>query len=56
MELRQDFGDAEVGTCLETLLGGNHFRYANCYYASGQGVLIHRLFPFVAVSSVRMDP
>ncbi|KJA27778.1 hypothetical protein HYPSUDRAFT_876163 [Hypholoma sublateritium FD-334 SS-4] len=26
MELRQDFGDAEVGTCLETLIGGNHFR------------------------------
>ncbi|KAF9484457.1 hypothetical protein BDN70DRAFT_928334 [Pholiota conissans] len=26
MELRQDFGDADVGTCLESLIGGNHFR------------------------------
>ncbi|THH00905.1 hypothetical protein EW026_g1700 [Hermanssonia centrifuga] len=26
MELRQDFGDALLGTCLETLEGGNHFR------------------------------
>ncbi|KAH8091814.1 hypothetical protein BXZ70DRAFT_470229 [Cristinia sonorae] len=26
MELRQDFGFAGVGTCLESLVGGNHFR------------------------------
>ncbi|PPQ89575.1 hypothetical protein CVT25_012247 [Psilocybe cyanescens] len=26
MELRQDFGNADVGTCLESLIGGNHFR------------------------------
>ncbi|KAL0956062.1 hypothetical protein HGRIS_002231 [Hohenbuehelia grisea] len=26
IELRQDFGDANVGTCLESLIGGNHFR------------------------------
>ncbi|TCD61905.1 hypothetical protein EIP91_007719 [Steccherinum ochraceum] len=26
MELRQDFGLAGIGTCFETLLGGNHFR------------------------------
>ncbi|KAJ7153447.1 hypothetical protein C8R43DRAFT_1187078 [Mycena crocata] len=26
MELRQDYGDADVGTCLESLIGGNHFR------------------------------
>ncbi|KAF8577754.1 hypothetical protein K439DRAFT_1655028 [Ramaria rubella] len=26
-ELRQDFGDATLGTCLESLIGGNHFRY-----------------------------
>jgi len=26
MELRQDFGDAPIGTCLESLIGGNHFR------------------------------
>ncbi|KAJ7146188.1 hypothetical protein C8R44DRAFT_863983 [Mycena epipterygia] len=26
MELRQDYGDDELGTCLESLVGGNHFR------------------------------
>ncbi|KAI0319189.1 hypothetical protein OF83DRAFT_1055467 [Amylostereum chailletii] len=26
IELRQDFGNADVGTCLESLVGGNHFR------------------------------
>jgi len=26
MELRQDFGNAALGTCLESLNGGNHFR------------------------------
>jgi len=26
VELRQDFGDASLGTCLESLIGGNHFR------------------------------
>jgi len=26
IELRQDFGNSELGTCLETLIGGNHFR------------------------------
>ncbi|KAJ6554481.1 hypothetical protein B0H19DRAFT_1153717 [Mycena capillaripes] len=26
MELRQDYGDEELGTCLESLIGGNHFR------------------------------
>jgi len=26
MELRQDYGDYELGTCLESLIGGNHFR------------------------------
>jgi hypothetical protein len=25
-ELRQDFGNAGLGTCLETLIGGNHLR------------------------------
>jgi len=25
-ELRQDFGDITLGTCLESLIGGNHFR------------------------------
>jgi len=27
LELRQDFGDSVLGTCQETLEGGNHFRY-----------------------------
>ncbi|KAK7035260.1 hypothetical protein VNI00_012027 [Paramarasmius palmivorus] len=26
IELREDFGDADAGTCLESLIGGNHFR------------------------------
>ncbi|KXN90216.1 hypothetical protein AN958_04706 [Leucoagaricus sp. SymC.cos] len=26
IELRQDYGDPDVGTCLESLIGGNHFR------------------------------
>ncbi|KAJ7238180.1 hypothetical protein C8J57DRAFT_1374048 [Mycena rebaudengoi] len=25
-ELRQDYGDSNLGTCLESLIGGNHFR------------------------------
>ncbi|KAI0633399.1 hypothetical protein C8Q77DRAFT_1217811 [Trametes polyzona] len=31
-ELRQDFGDSGVGTCLESLIGGNHFRV---YFQNG---------------------
>ncbi|KIP06598.1 hypothetical protein PHLGIDRAFT_72471 [Phlebiopsis gigantea 11061_1 CR5-6] len=26
VELRQDFGSSSIGTCLESLIGGNHFR------------------------------
>lgn len=26
IELRQDYGNSDVGTCLESLIGGNHFR------------------------------
>ncbi|KAI0063790.1 hypothetical protein BV25DRAFT_1801638 [Artomyces pyxidatus] len=26
LELRQDYGDPDLGTCLESLVGGNHFR------------------------------
>ncbi|PPQ65019.1 hypothetical protein CVT26_015728 [Gymnopilus dilepis] len=26
IELRQDFGDPDLGTCLESLIGGNHLR------------------------------
>ena len=26
VELRQDYGESTVGTCLESLTGGNHFR------------------------------
>ncbi|KAG1864075.1 hypothetical protein C8R48DRAFT_672791 [Suillus tomentosus] len=26
IELRQDYGNAGIGTCLESLIGGNHFR------------------------------
>lgn len=31
-ELRQDFGNSEIGTCLESLIGGNHFRV---YFQNG---------------------
>lgn len=30
VELRSDYGDAGVGTCLESLIGGNHFRSVTC--------------------------
>lgn len=26
-ELREDYGDADVGTCLESAIGGDHFRW-----------------------------
>ena len=32
IELRQDYGDSELGTCLESLIGGNHFRV---YFQNG---------------------
>ena len=25
--MRQDYGSSDAGTCLESLIGGNHFRY-----------------------------
>ena len=28
VEFRQDFGNDLLGTCLESLIGGNHFRWA----------------------------
>ncbi|KAJ7161049.1 hypothetical protein C8R46DRAFT_1353713 [Mycena filopes] len=45
MELRQDFGNDELGTCLESLIGGNHFRvYRQNGTAANSGAL------FLAVS------
>ncbi|KAF7793794.1 hypothetical protein EIP86_004915 [Pleurotus ostreatoroseus] len=32
MELREDYGDPLLGTCDETLIGGNHFRYGLYYF------------------------
>ncbi|KAH9855202.1 hypothetical protein C2E23DRAFT_774200 [Lenzites betulinus] len=32
VELRQDYGNSELGTCLESLIGGNHFRV---YFQNG---------------------
>ncbi|KAI0743788.1 hypothetical protein C8Q80DRAFT_1237160 [Daedaleopsis nitida] len=32
VELRQDFGHSTIGTCLESLIGGNHFRV---YFQNG---------------------
>jgi len=45
IELRQDYGDPDLGTCLETLIGGNHFRiYRQNGTAADTGAL------FLAVS------
>ncbi|KAJ7042953.1 hypothetical protein C8F04DRAFT_1075381 [Mycena alexandri] len=45
VELRQDFGDDELGTCLESLIGGNHLRlYRQNGTAANSGAL------FLAVS------
>lgn len=35
IELRQDFGSAGLGTCLETLVGGNHFRWVQLILCAG---------------------
>lgn len=37
VELRQDFGSSSVGTCLESLVGGNHFRYAHMSFLLNRG-------------------
>lgn len=29
IELRQDYSNAGIGTCLESLIGGNHFRWVD---------------------------
>lgn len=29
IELRQDYGSSTIGTCLESLIGGNHFRWVH---------------------------
>ncbi|KAF8549684.1 hypothetical protein OG21DRAFT_1488339 [Imleria badia] len=45
IELREDYGDANVGTCLESAIGGNHFRvYRQNGAAADSGAL------FLAVS------
>ncbi|KAJ7271091.1 hypothetical protein C8J57DRAFT_297439 [Mycena rebaudengoi] len=45
IELRQDYGDPVAGTCLESLIGGNHFRvYRQNGTAANSGAL------FLAVS------
>lgn len=36
IELRQDYGSSDLGTCLETLIGGNHFRYDTYTTATAQ--------------------
>jgi len=37
-ELREDYGNPDVGTCLESLIGGNHFRLiGNTYFAFMDG-------------------
>ncbi|KAF8921100.1 hypothetical protein CPB85DRAFT_1168814, partial [Mucidula mucida] len=41
MELREDYGDPDIGTCLESLIGGNHFRV---YRQDGPGANSGALF------------
>ncbi|KAF9562780.1 hypothetical protein CPC08DRAFT_706486 [Agrocybe pediades] len=41
VELRQDFGDPNLGTCLESLIGGNHFRV---YHQNGPSANSGALF------------
>ncbi|KAH9935389.1 uncharacterized protein B0H18DRAFT_412142 [Fomitopsis serialis] len=41
IELRQDYGSSEIGTCLESLIGGNHFRV---YIQNGPGADSGALF------------
>jgi len=52
LELRQDYGDPNLGTCLESLIGGNHFRFISSSLTfalffdflsefSGKMVLVH---------------
>lgn len=33
VELRQDYGDIGLGTCLESLIGGNHLRFVIEYHS-----------------------
>ncbi|KAI0727972.1 hypothetical protein C8Q72DRAFT_795537 [Fomitopsis betulina] len=34
IELREDYGDASLGTCLESAIGGNHFRTSKEYMST----------------------
>ena len=45
VELREDFRDPILGTCEESITGGNHFRYAaNPYLASVTSHMSHSVF------------
>ena len=37
IELRQDYGSPSIGTCLESLIGGNHFRWVVPVGDDGEG-------------------
>lgn len=41
MELREDYGNEELGTCLESVIGGNHFRV---YRQDGPSAMSGALF------------
>jgi hypothetical protein len=55
LELRDDYGSSAVGTCLETLVGGNHLRYAPAHRDSSaaHGPAACSASPTVALSSSR---
>ena len=46
IEIRQDFGDAGLGTCLESLIGGNHLRSFSFYFLFFGLVVGHLLIVF----------
>lgn len=50
VEIRQDFGNSDVGTCGESLVGGNHFRLVNIRIGTSRSVLMLHF----AESSVKM--
>ncbi|KAF7297338.1 hypothetical protein MIND_00967200 [Mycena indigotica] len=42
IELRWDFGSADIGTCLESLVGGNHFRRGSTWLGSSEQSISRR--------------
>ena len=62
MELRQDYGDANAGTCWESVIGGDHFRWVDDYKVNARLTvyLVHSarmvLPPILEPFSLRKSP